>query len=280
MASQFELLVTSSSGKSKSYKVSEEDSSFDFSCIQADFGEEAVVLSFSTPFEAKSDMLDAPLIPKPTDKDSVPPKQSEEKIVSVEPYYKTGDFQKGGKPVNVTINGTKTHFPAFNLEEAYNKAWVQPHFPTQRIQLVRFWKNTFYTGLAPKQQFSKSITTIEGMEKLQEETFSAELGVEVKGLSAKLSYALKNSVTIKSSIESTDTYNYSVPKDKVASWTLWQLVEKFVFVDENDKPIDWKGNAIMKMSSMSMNAPASFNNKEGYLNRLPIYNAQVVLFDA
>lgn len=89
-----------------------------------------------------------------------------------------------------------------------------------------------YTHVNPGGSFQKEFSTTAGISTTDAETISAELGVGVDGLSAKLSVELSHSVTTSSSQTETTTYNVGAPADGFTRvWMLWQLVDEIVALD-------------------------------------------------
>lgn len=215
----------------------------------------------------------APPVPVPTTPSDVLPKKSGYLTISTSPYYKDGDIKDGKVPVNVLYKGKG--MPAYNKIDGQSN-YVLPEFPTQQLQNQRYWLNTFSITVSGPQTFTREIETIQGMSTTDMSTFSAELGVAVSDLSVKVSASTSHTVTITESNTVTDTYNFTVPKGKIGVWTLWQLVDVFIFVDENEVPITWIGNIYMGGFPIGENY-ACINT---FQTNLETYNANLVLFDA
>jgi hypothetical protein len=176
-----------------------------------------------------------PPIPKPRSKDEFPPQKSSEVIVNTNNIdlfvYCWGNkgFYHGA------------YMPLFYPSIKGPVYTTYPLFPLAKIAYKRYWLNTGSHTLIGPQNFSKAFTTTVGMSNTNSTTLSAELGVEVKGLSAKLSKSTTTSITISEEKSITETYSIEVEKRKICVYTLWQLIEVFVLVDVDDKPIGWKG---------------------------------------
>jgi hypothetical protein len=168
-------------------------------------------------------------VPKPATIDDILPEVSEEKEITRKP---AGD-------VMVYIAWWGGWVPTSAL-----KKWpyVQHPFP-QNVQLKYsiFWKRIETIKLAPGEQLTKSWTVKNGMTVTDTSSFAAELGVSVEGLSAKLTTTLTHTVSVMTETDVTTAFNYTAKKSAV--WTLWQLYERFSFVDEAGKLVEWASDA-------------------------------------
>ena len=176
-----------------------------------------------------------PPIPKPRSKDEFPPEKSSEVLVNANNvdlfvYYWGDKGYNHGAYAPVVWTTSKGSVNATN-----------PAFPRAKIAYKRYWQNTGSHTLIGPQNFSKEFSTTVGMSNTNSTTLSAELGVELKGLSTKLSKSTTTSITISEEKKITETYSIEVAKRKICIYTLWQLIEVFVLVDVDDKPIEWKG---------------------------------------
>lgn len=292
------LVVMSLSGKSKSYDISDNGEAFDLELIKAEFGDEPTIFSpssseddllsldsVSTDNVLKGVNIDLP-VPQPDNKDSILPDCSEEVVVSTKIYYKTGDYEKKRNyPVYVIDKDGKLSLPAFSKGEVRSgensNHWIIPEIPVQFIQRRYYWAKTSSNRITGPQKYTQKVTATEGMSKTDTETFSMELGVEVKGLSAKVSRSISHSVTINESNSIEREYDIEVKENEIGVWTLWQLVEKFVFVDSENNPIEWTGQIYFKSNPLSIVSippiPGRFIN--GFENRLSEYRADLVIFN-
>ncbi|MDO3382383.1 hypothetical protein [Gilvimarinus algae] len=174
---------------------------------------------------------DFPPVPKPANQDEFPPNTSTSVLVSTSDsnffiYFWGDDGEDHG-----------------SYAPANQDTYTDPQFPLQsKIQYKRYWLNTGSYKIIGKQQFSKSIATTQGMSTTDTQTFSAELGVAVNGLSAKLSESTSTSITISEQKTVTETYSFEVPEGKVCVYTLWQLIEEFALTDQAGNEIVWRGN--------------------------------------
>jgi len=183
---------------------------------------------------ASVDVLDPssyPPVPKPANKDSFPPQKSPEILVSTHDiavflYFWGDKGESQGAYVPAVAEGLATN----------------PPFPVpSKIAYKRYWMNTGSYQLIGPQHFSKAITTTQGMSKTKSTTLSAELGIEAKVLSAKLSATTGTSITITDETSVTETYSFDVQDGTTVVYTLWHLIEEFTLVDNANNPIEWSG---------------------------------------
>lgn len=215
----------------------------------------------AVPAVATLDPSSYPAVPKPANKDDFPLQKSAEILVSTNDvavclYFwgKKGESHGSYMPVDSLPKGFTT----------------KPPFPTpSKILYKRYWVNTGSYQLIGPQSFSKAITTTQGMSKTKTTTLSAELGVAVKGLSAKLSTTVSTSITITEETSVTETYSFDIKAGSTVVYTLWQLVEEFVLSDSASKPIEWSGRLIV---GGIVSLPAKFkdnvftNNSKRYVS--------------
>ena len=108
------------------------------------------------------------------------------------------------------------------------------------LTMRHFWRmvpNTF-THIQPGGGFDKLYTVSHGISTTDAHSISAELGVSVEGLSAKISATFSHSVTV--SKESVEQTHFSVGSPEVGYervWVLWQLVREIVALDPAGKVI-------------------------------------------
>jgi len=89
-----------------------------------------------------------------------------------------------------------------------------------------------YAQVAPRGGFTQQFASTVGISETDSQTISAELGVDVKGLSAKVSYSSTHSVTTSSQTEETTTHSSGDPLDGFTRvWMLWQLVDEIIALD-------------------------------------------------
>jgi hypothetical protein len=89
--------------------------------------------------------------------------------------------------------------------------------------------------------FTRSVTVKNGTTVTDTNSLSGELGVSAYGLSARLSRTFSHTVTVMNETDVTTTYSYK--PEKHAVWTLWQLLERFSFVDDKGNLIEWAADA-------------------------------------
>ena len=87
--------------------------------------------------------------------------------------------------------------------------------------------------------YKNSFTCTNGITTTDSDTLTAELGVDIKGLSAKLSSAFSHTVSNSSTVSQTKEYDVgSPPVGNIRVWMLWQLCDQIVALDGSGKIID------------------------------------------
>ncbi|MFB9244504.1 hypothetical protein [Massilia antarctica] len=95
-----------------------------------------------------------------------------------------------------------------------------------------------YTQVLPGNEYKNSYMSSIGVSDAQSSTFSAELGVDIKGLSAKISAAFTHTVTVDSLKTISQEYTVKAPTEgNVRVWMLWQLCDQIIALDGNGKLI-------------------------------------------
>lgn len=107
-----------------------------------------------------------------------------------------------------------------------------PPIPDYTLTHRQYWHMLDHqligAGASPPGGYTRHEVVTEGMSSTETTTLSGELGVDVKGLQAKLSKTLDSSITIstETTVEKTWIANGSETQDTV--WILWQLVDEIV----------------------------------------------------
>ena len=127
--------------------------------------------------------------------------------------------------------------------------------PTGGSVLLNYWSGTYadytltlrsywklipdsFTHVGPGTVYERVYTTTSGISNTDSNTLSAELGVGVEGLSAKLSASFSQEVTTSSETTQSTTYTVNGPTDgSTRVWMLWQLVDEVVALDNTTKNI-------------------------------------------
>jgi hypothetical protein len=184
---------------------------------------------FAVASELMLDETALPDIPQPEDENHLPPEKSSALLVNthdITPFiYVWGDKgeARGAFVPAVLPYGTN------------------PPFPISQIRYHRYWlRNNTYVIKGP-QHFSKSINYTHGMSNTNRTTLSCELGVELKGLSAKLSKTIENEITISEQESVTDTFEFDAERGEIVVYTLWQLIDEFALTDDQGNPVEWRG---------------------------------------
>jgi hypothetical protein len=218
-----------------------------------------------------------PPIPEPQHKDDFPPETSTELLVAANPVD-----QLFVQSSNGTIFPTSGEVQGLPVR-------LDPPFPaTAKLAYRRYWQNMFNTRISGGLNFTRAIETQEGMSETDTISLSAKLGfgpgvpfeqLKVK-LSAELSATTTHAVTITENRKVTETYSFSVEEGKVAMYTLWQLIEVFALVDDNDNPIDWSGDVVLNLPLVGdMEIDAKFP-PDRHTNHADRYAASLHTFDA
>jgi len=188
--------------------------------------------------------LPTPPIPEPTSPTNFPPEVSEKLVVSTDPIS-TAQFLFAG-----------SH---------WIPAW--PHLPSGlsdpvpalpsyiALQFSTYWRQRCAAVVAGPQTYGKDVQYLTGMSTTNSTTISAELGVAVSGLSAKLTATTGHSVTIESQTSITDRYSIPVPSDVVTVYVLWELMEQFLFVDADGDPISYNGTVKFAVTRLPLTFP-------------------------
>lgn len=195
--------------------------------------------------------LPTPPIPKPASPTVLPPQKSNELVVSCNPV----------SGLYVQLNG-QGYIPA-------NQPALSPPFPTSvNLQFSTYWEQVGIAIVTGQQVYTKSIGFTQGMSDTNSQTLSAEFGVSYGALSAKVTATIEHSITISSETSVTDTYEITVPSGTTSVYVLWQLKEKFLFVDGAGQPISYSG----KLNIGPFLIPASFPNDPRFNQSNTVYS--------
>jgi len=173
-----------------------------------------------------------PPIPKPESHNKFPPLQSQELIVSTNPVD------------DLYVQHEAYLIPIFPARPNQGEGYYDPPFPTNTyLQYSTYWEQVrngpvVITG---PQTYTNSISYTTGMSETNSSTFSAKLGISISKLSAELSRTTGHSIVITNQKTITDKYEIPVSDEQTTVHILWQLVQKFIIVDDNGEPIKWSG---------------------------------------
>lgn len=209
--------------------------------------------------EFPSALTDLPIVPIPANKNDLPPLRSA--------YSKPVKSVKQTR-YNVHIGGGRYVNP-------YVKGWtVEPPIPAYDLNYRQVWMRRNVQRIPGPQSFEYSVTTTEGISETTSLEISAQLGVEIKFLSASLSLTFGRDITVSREHSITTSYRIDVPAGKLGVWVLWQLVQEFAAVGLNNELVEWKGLLINGFLRYPAHIAAPLV-VEGY----PIYTPQLTLFD-
>lgn len=191
--------------------------------------------------------LPTPTPPKPTSPTNLPVGQSDELIVSTSPV--TGLYVKSID----TGAYLSSNFPG-----------LQPAFPqTTYMQLSTYWKQVGLAVLVGPQTYTHTVSFEKGMSSTDSTTLSAELGVSLPHLSAKISSTTSHSVTTSEATTITDSYELKIEAGKTTVYVLWQLMVKLLFLDKDLTPVVWNGDL-----NIGKKIPLTFPNEK----RISMFN--------
>ena len=119
--------------------------------------------------------------------------------------------------------------------------WYDPPRPPQyTVTLKEYWRLVpgTYTHVMQGGGYTESYSVTDGISTTDSQSLSAELGVDVDGLSAKITATFSRSVTTSSDRSYTRSYNVGNPPDGMTRvWMLWQLVHDIDMLDSNGQVI-------------------------------------------
>jgi hypothetical protein len=101
------------------------------------------------------------------------------------------------------------------------------------LTLRQYWRQVpaTYTHVFPGDGYTKSYSVSHGVSTTDSQTLSAELGIAVEGLSAKLSTSFSHSVTVTDETTEQTSYTVGAPATGIRVWVLWQLIQEIVALD-------------------------------------------------
>ncbi len=207
------------------------DSFLDFETENFPNDNELIILSDRpTDVGAGSDReYESPEIPKPSEPATAVVQTSAIELVEKrqveEPFVRYGGRDRRASVASLMTEG-------FEFE---------PVFPSCFLKMSVFWENVSTFVIRGPQEFTRTISTKEGMSLTELRSLSASLGLKVKVLDVGLSTQLDRSIKISKEKTVSDAYKISVKENETATFTIWQLVEQFDFVDKSDKVFEWSG---------------------------------------
>ena len=168
-------------------------------------------------------------VPKPTTKDDVGMGKSAELPIST-------------SPIGVSVYGPSGYIDVTRALHAGEGFYFQPAFPTGLQLAYRLqWDPVATRLLSPGQTYTYSETQKVGISTTDSNALSGELGVSVMGLSGKLTNTTSHSIMLTEERDVVETYTLTLPENKAAVWTLWQLLELFVIVDAHGNEASYSG---------------------------------------
>jgi hypothetical protein len=198
-----------------------------------------------------------PEIPKTPTYDSFPDSEGPPKRIATGPLQAFNLQIDDGPGKGSYINSSATSWQ-------YGAISFDPPVPQFRLVLDRLWRAVFPTPirLDGRQKYDYEVRIKNGMSTTNTETISAEIGVSVKGLSARVSRTLSKSITISSERETTEQFHFTVDDGETIVWTLWQLVDRFGVVDADGNPAVYSGRMNFQGGLLIGYAPVSLPTNE------------------
>lgn len=115
---------------------------------------------------------------------------------------------------------------------------LDPAFPIgAKLAYNIYWSLQKSYTLTGPQNFSDEIDYTQGAAETDTTTMSAELGVDVKYLSAKLTETVSRSVSVTTETTEKRITSTTVDKGIVRVWTVWQLVETYQLLASDGTPL-------------------------------------------
>jgi hypothetical protein len=208
---------------------------------------------------ATADGTPLPTIPIPASPGDLPPDVSPPIVIGTTEeqlmYY--WDWDHGNVQIWIPGPPAPQQIPGHGMTDSFYGP-----FPTYTLTHRRYWTQVDYQQVSGAGHYTRSETTTEGMSSTESSSISAELGVGVDGLSAKLSATFEQSITV--SQESTVTNSWAVTgtAGQTTIWILWQLIDEFVALDANGNvvggwPYGTCGAYIQMMPPFGVNTPGN-----------------------
>jgi hypothetical protein len=170
-------------------------------------------------------------VPKPASPDDVLPETSDALLVAANGVDLFIQLQQNGMFVPVS-------HPGFT-----NK--LKPPFPKDALVNYKlYWEKVKSWRLGPG-TFQRDVVHRVGTATQDSTTISAELGVTLDWLSAKLSGTLNHSISITQETETSEHYSFTVPDNKTCIFTIWNLVQQFEFTDSAGNLLNWSGAVLI-----------------------------------
>jgi len=211
-----------------------------------------------TPKFAEDDVK-LPKIPVPSGPLDLPPQTSDYVQVAVNPTQKLLlEWASGGffDPKDLIIGV------------------LSPAVPDYTLVYRLYWNQAAYQQASGPQDFIYTADVTEGMSTTDSTTISGEFGVDVKGISAKLSVAFQHSITISEEHKVSHQYRIKIPEGKIGVWTLWQLVQEIIAVDSSGKQVQYSGEVDLAFFQKPCSLPATLVTQSAQR-----YAAEMALFD-
>lgn len=115
--------------------------------------------------------------------------------------------------------------------------------PEYSLTMRRYWTVADWTQVVYGTTYTKTLTEAYGISTTEAQTLSFEAGVEVQGLSAKLSQTFETSTTISMESSTQEEWNFTNNTSGTKAYAiLWQLVEEFVALDAGGNVVSWPRN--------------------------------------
>lgn len=243
-------------------------SSYDFDLIGDPFTPPA---DFMPKVYALDDYPTLP-VPKPKSKFDILPQMSNVlTLVQVDTQPFVTCWALGNPPQPGTFPGRFAAYGQSGFPMGGNpQLHLDPAFPIgAKIAYNIYWSMQKSYTLTGPQNFSDEIDYTQGATETDTTTMSAELGVDVKYLSAKLTKTVSRSVSVNTETTEKRITSTTVDKGIVRVWTVWQLVETYQLLASDGTPLPAYSGGVYGSPLIGKVSDAVFPGGE-LVNKTPI----------
>jgi hypothetical protein len=185
-----------------------------------------------------------PKIPALVSLNEQPPEESERIVIGTSPTRLKlfANSDNSGKMVWVSdVSERPSVFSISNWQNPYlTQYWDGGPPANYTMTLRRYYRqvSNSYTQIPHGTSLEWTVTSMWGISSTDSQTISAELGVEVGGLGAKITAEFSHSVTTSEEQHMSRTEKLESPEPgKIRAWVAWQLVEELIALGPDGQPI-------------------------------------------